>query len=190
MIARPLAKVRSVNENSNAYASIIDTLTEPVGDAGTATGACVIDVGLKGGGAVPRYLEVWPYGLGADEDAFSFRILAWQRIVPKLASDQWQWTCEILAELACVLGSSTGVAGGAVLNTELYADTVTIVSEETITADVTRQGTVLVFSPANNTKAHVRLDIEGVEKIQFDFKQTTNTPTMNALFRFYDLYID
>lgn len=187
MIARPLSKVRSVNSNASAFFANSDTVTEPVGDQGTAAGVTIIEVGLKGNGIVPRYLELWPYALGNAGDTFSLRVVAWQRTLPQLASGQFQWTAEEMCEIACTLGTSTGVAGGNVLNTELYVTTITIVNEETITADVTRQGTVLVFSPGNNQKAHIRIELEGIEKLQIDLKQTLNTPLMNALFRFYDI---
>lgn len=188
MIARPLRRARAVNSSSSAFSSFPDTLTEPSGDAGTAAGRTIIDIAIQGGGQVPTFLELFPFALANSNDAFSLRVLAWQRLLPPLADGRFQWAACELVELACTVGASTGVAGGVVLDTELYVDTITIVAEETVTADVTRFGSVEVFSPANDTKAHVRLDLEGVEKIELVFDQTTNTPLMNALYRYYDRY--
>lgn len=188
MIARPLRRARAVNSSSSAFTAFADTLTEPKGDDGTAAGRTIIDIALSGGGQVPTFLDIYPFALANNNDTFSLRVLAWQRLLPTIADGRFQWAACELTELACTVGASTGVAGGVVLDTELYVDTITIVSEETITAATTRQGTVQVFSPANDTKAFARIDLEGVEKIELVFDQTLNTPLMNALYRYYDRY--
>jgi hypothetical protein len=190
VIARPLKKFRSVNANTSAYPSLVDTLDEPVGDAGTAAGRAIVDVGLRGNGIVPRFLELWPYAAASANDTFDLRVVAWQRILPQLSDGRYQWTPFTLAEFHCTIGAMTGIAGGVVADTELYVDTITIAAEETVTADVTRMGSVYVFSPANDTKAHIRFDLEGVEKVELIFDQTLNSPTMNALYRFYDRFDD
>lgn len=190
MFARPLQKARSVNATTSAYPSRVDTLTEPVGDSGDATGACVIEVGTKGNGSVPRFLELWPYAAGGNNDTFSLRVVAWQRILPAVADGRFQWCPSEICEVACTISADTGVAGGQVLDTERYADTITIVGEETTTAATTNRGSVQIISPTGDLRGHLRVDIEGVEKIELIFDQTLNTPSMNALYRFYDRYDD
>lgn len=187
MIARPLKKARSVNATTSAFPSSTDTLTEPVGDDGTATGRCVIDVGTKGHGTVPRFMEIFPYASAAANDTFSLRIIGWQRIMPPLSDGRIQWIPYTIAEFACTVGAETGVAGGAVVATELYVDTITVVSEE---VQASSRGRSAVFSPANDTKARLVIDLEGVEKVELVFDQTLNTPAMNALYRFYDRFDD
>lgn len=180
-ISRLFRKALTTNSTSSSFPSKIPTVTEPTNDG-------VID--FRRGGAnnsVPQFMQVLPYGLGSDEDAFSLRILGWRHIGegPPQGSPTWLWVPVILAELTCTLGTAAGIAGAQVLNTELFADTLTIVSEPTITAATTRQGTVDMMSPANNTPAWFSLALDGHEKIEFVFDQTTNTPTMNALVSFF-----
>lgn len=202
MLARPLRKVRSVNCSNATYNALADTLTEPRGDPGTATGSVVINIAMEGQsgtinpasmGYVPTWLELWPYGLGATGNTMNVRVVAWQSVIDsstQAAGVKCQWAPSELCEVACTLGTDTGAVNGAPLNTELYATTITVVDESTLTAATTRSGTVLVNSPGTGIRGHIRLDLEGVEKIEILFAQGgTGTPTMNALYRLYDRYV-
>lgn len=179
-ISRQYKKALLTNATTSSFPSKVNTITEPTNDG-------VIDL-RKGAvnAAVPQNMIVLPYGLGADEDAFSLRIIGWRHLGegPGQGNPNWIWAPTTLVEVACVLGTSVGVAGAQVLNTEAFADTITIVSEPTLTANTTRQGTVLVYNPANNTNAWLKLTLDGYEKVEFTFDQTTNTPTMNCLVSF------
>lgn len=175
---RVFRKARSVNSTSTAFPATAPTRTEPTGDAGTAAGRCVIDLAARGDGYVPCDVMILPYGLGSANDVFSLRLLGWRKIGTGLTA---LWVPVTLAELACTLGAMTGVAASEVLATELFCDTITIVSEPTTTADVTRVGSVLVSSPANDTVAWAKVPLLGVQKIEFLWDQTTNTPAANAL---------
>ncbi len=174
-IGRRYQKALTANANSSSFASKIPTITEPANDG-------VIDL-IKDGCEIPEKLRVLPYGLGANNDAFSLRVIGWRRIAsatPQLTL----WVPTVLCEVACTMGQSVGIAASPVLNTEAFCDTITIVSEPTVTADVTRQGTVKTYSPANDTVGWLELKLGGVEKIEFTFDQTTNTPTTNCLIAF------
>ena len=194
MNIEPLTKFRSVNSSSTGFPSRVDVLAfpgdanDPIGDAGTAAGRCVLDLSVNRGpnGTACKWLELWPYGLGSDDDAFSIRVIGWMRIAPVLSDGRFQWRPTILSEFAVVCCTDVGVAGGRVLNTERYVDAITIVTEPPRTADVTRIGDCRITAPGANLAAHLRMNVEGVERIELTFDQTTGTPTMNALYRFLD----
>lgn len=177
---RTMAKAMATNANTSAFtAKTALVKTRPSGNL-------VTELAPTSGGKVPARVRIFPYGLGSNNDAFSMRVWGWTQLGPTSAP---LWLPAALGEFACTISAFSGVAGGNVLNTELFADTITVVAtvgEPTITADVTRAGTAVVFSPANDTPAWVEISLRGIELLEFDWDQTTNTPTMNALLQFLD----
>ncbi len=194
---RPLIKALATNATSAGFTAktVLKSGDTPLGTNPSAASVAAVGLTLVAapggtGGYTPSLIRIYPYGLGADEDAFSIRLWGWWHLGsgPDLAK---AWMPSLLGEFTCVLGSFAGYAGGPVLNTELFADTMGIVAldgEYTYTADVTRFGTVQLYTPANNTPACVQVPLRGAEYIEWDFDQTTNTPTMNALYQFFDEY--
>jgi hypothetical protein len=179
ILGRPFRKALSANSNDSSFASRVPTVVEPTSDG-------VVNLAWPHGGTVPQSLLVLPYGLGSDNDAFDLRVIGWRHIGavgqgPALAA---LWVPTILVEVTCTISAAVGVAGSPVLNTERFADTITVKSagfEPTYTADTTRAGSVRIFSPTNDLVGWFVLALDGLEKIEFTFDQTTNTPTMNAL---------
>ena len=172
---RPFKKARATNATNTSFPSKVLTTTEPSGDG-------VHDIVPIEGGISPCKVLVVPYGTGDANDVFDMRIIGWRPLVRE-AQNVLLWVPTILASLTCTLGAGTGVAGTPVLNTALIVDTITILSEPSVTADTTRQGLVEVYSPANDTLAWAELDLRGSYKIEFTFDATTGDPTgMNALF--------
>lgn len=171
----------AANVTSSSFPSKVYTTTRP-------TGGGVVDLsgGLGLGATVPKWLRVFPIGLGSDNDAYSVRVIGWGQVGqgPGLAVG---YVPAILYELAVVLGGSVGVAGSPVLNTERFADTITVVSQPLTTdADATpavaHRGEFLKFtSPANDLIAFADLDTLGYDLLEFTFDQTTGTPTANVL---------
>lgn len=187
MIARPLRKARSVNSSSANFPTFVGTELDPAyTDAATAAGRSLIQLGVGLGGYVPRNIELFPYGIGADNDTFDLRVMGYRRIFPQLADERYQYLRFILAKLSCTLSAAVGLAGGSVLATERFADTIAIGTEGTFTADVTRSGSFRLYSPANDTPAHVVLPTLGCDAIELEFDQTLNTPTMNCLYALHD----
>lgn len=175
-LTTPLVRACPVNANTSAFtAKTAGVLVEP-------TGNLVYQIADPGYGFRGR-VRIFPIGMGSDEDAFSFRIWGWTRIGSGV-SPGTLWIPGELGEYGAVLGTFAGVTASPVLNTELFADTITVVKEPVTTADVTNAGTTEIMSPANNTPAWIELRLHGVEKLEFDFDQTTNTPTMNLLLQF------
>lgn len=184
-LARPYRKALTTNDNSSSFASKIPTLTEPVNDG-------VIDLGwfrsnVAAGGTVPQTMRVLPYGLGSDNDVFDMRVISWRHVGTPGYPPAGLWVPTIEVAVTCTISAAVGVAASPVLNTERFADTITIKSagfEPTYTADTTRAGTVRVFSAASDLIAWFELLLCGAEKVEFTFDQTTGSPTMNALVTF------
>lgn len=176
--ARPMVKAFATNLSATA-------LTKKVAQTAKPSGNGVLELGPA---AVPRWMRVFPYGLGSDNDVYVLRITGWHRV----GSGPFPgtlWFPETLAELTVTISTFVGVAGSPVLATERFADTivpVATIGEPTIQADVTRFGTFVIFSPANDTPAWVKMSSYGCELLQFDIDQTTGTPTGNALLQFLD----
>jgi hypothetical protein len=108
-----LAKVRLVNQTSNGYVAKVPTKTEPLGDASSATGAAVIDTG-NGGTFSQNSMLLRPYGTGANNTTFSFRVLGWAPIWDANHSVTTKmWVPILLAEFTVTLSSNIpGVAWG------------------------------------------------------------------------------
>ena len=190
MLARPLQKVRSVNSNAASFTAPVCEIDLSMTDAGTAAGRSVVPTGLQpgGNGYVPNRLLLHPYGLGNNNDAFTMRVLGWRRVLPLGASEQRKFFVPvILADVLCTMGNFTGLAGFPVLNTEFFCDTVAKSIEPLKTGNTTLlDGLVVYYSPANDTPGCVLIPLQGVEAFEVQFDQTTNTPTMNALYNFID----
>ena len=170
-------KARSVNATDTSFPSKIPTVTEPKGDAGTATGASVIETGLASGHWANAVVLV-PYAIGDDDDVFAMRVIGWSRMKGPTPATRDLWIPTILAELTCTVSTAVGIAGAAVLNTERFADTITLVTgNDDISVDIT--------SPTGNVIAHATVDLKGFSKIELTFDMTTGDPTSaNCLLRF------
>lgn len=169
MTSQDFQKVRSVNCTDTAFPTKIPTLTEPTGDAGTAGGSSIIDLRL-GSGTTPSEIIIVPYGIGDDDDVFAMRIIGWKPIRRDFSNVEWIPTK--LLEITCTMCTDVGVVGGAIINTERYCDTLVGVGTS-FNDDIT----IRIFSPADNTIARARVELEGFSKIEFTFDMTTGAPT-------------
>jgi hypothetical protein len=169
---RPYERIRTTNATNTSFASKVPTITEPSGDG-------IRSLCGKMGGTVPCKAFIVPFGTGDANDVFDMRVIGWTRIG---SGTVVLWIPTIIASFTCTLGAATGVAGAPVVATELFCDTIVILSEPTVTADVTRTGTVSVYSPAADLIGLIELNMPPVEKLEFSFDATTGDPSgMNAL---------
>lgn len=179
--ANPFRRALATNSSDANFVSKAATITEPTNDG-------VLTLVPSSGGLFPERLELIPFGVSAANDTFSMRVLGWSPVL--LDTKTTLWVPVTLGEFACTLGAMTGVAGAAVLNTELFVDTITMVAarneDRVIGAGTAVNSDTYVNSPANDTPAHIRLRISGYQKVEFIFDQTLNTPTMNTLYRYID----
>lgn len=178
----PLKRAFAANKTSGFTAKTA-TLAEPVNDG-------VIDL-ARDGYFIPSAVKLTGVGVGAANDAFSVRIWGWlkvvgggDKVIGSAATPYNVWLPFRIAEVGFILGTGAGVAQGVVPATELIADTVSIIAtgEGTTTADTTRNGTIIVYSPASDISGFAIVPIVGFHKIEFDTDDTTNTPTMNVLY--------
>jgi hypothetical protein len=178
-LAGRLQKARSVNQTSAAFVSKVPTLTEPVGDAGTATGSAVIDM-VKDSGLSQNLVKVKPYGVGANNTTFSVRVIGWSAVANGGNVIPNEWIPELLGEFACTISSSCpGVSGGVVAATEFFVDTIT----QTYPASAT--SSIEVVSNAADLVAHAVLDVKGNEKIELSFSTGSSATSCNALISRY-----
>jgi hypothetical protein len=182
-------KARSVNQTSNGYVDKLPTLTEPyAGDKGTATGASVIDVSgseidnnPSGGSiSVPEKMVIMPYGIGADTNTFSLRVIGWiplDRTVSPQGSNV-VWIPQVLAEFVATISSSLPGPGVDLLSTEYLANTLTLVSGYNTTDNLTN-------NPAlTKVPAFATVDLKGITKLEFSFTTGASATSCNCLYRF------
>jgi len=174
--ARPSFKAFATNQNSAAF-------TAKVAKFGRPSGNGILDLTADGEG-IPSCLRINPYGLGADNDVFSFRVWGWAKLGGGGPPNE-MYIPSIIAEVVCTLSTSVGVATGPILDTERFADTLAPVAlllpDYKIAAGTSLQGCARFMTPANNTPAWFIIPIDGWKLLEFDTDQTTGTPTANAL---------
>jgi hypothetical protein len=176
-LSQPYIRARSVNQTSTSFVSKVPTLTEPLGDAGTATGASVLDLvggGASGGGGVfvQNGAVIVPYGTGSDGNTFSIRILSWKSY--GLGAGKI-WVPILLAELLCTLSSGNPGVGSLITSSMLFAKTITITTGN---AGVS----IDVISPAASAiLASAMLDLKGVSRLELSFSTGSSATDCNAL---------
>lgn len=166
-------KARSVNQTSATFVSKLPTATEPVGDAGTATGASVIELG-QGGATSPNVLIICPYAIGSNNNTFSVRVIGW-RSIGENAPTTMLWIPVVLVELACTIsGTAIGIAAKVILATEMFADTIALTyGNDDISVDI--------VSPAADIIAHALVDMKGSQKLELSFTTGSSATSCNAL---------
>ena len=165
-IINPRIWSRALTTNSTAtgFASKIATITEPSGEGVHPVGG-------------DEYVEFIPFGTNGDNDTFSMRIIGWRQHRGAIGTDLW--IPNVLSEISAVLGTSIGIAGAEVINTEFFADTIALVSNGGVLT--------VVSQTAGNTIAMGRVPIAGFDKIEFafDLAGAQEAVSMNALFLTY-----
>lgn len=169
---QPWRLARSVNQTSASFVSKVPTTTEPKGDAGTATGASVIELS-NNGMCGPSAAKIVPFGTTTNDNTFNVRVIGWERLPYPSGLDLWVPTT--LAEVTATLGTSPGVDGTLVTSSNLFADTLVLVTGN---ANVSME----IISPANDTIAHFIVSLKGSMKLELSFSIAGGTATdMNAL---------
>lgn len=174
-------RIRGTNATDASVPARTPTLTEPSGlgdSAAQATASGVID--LRNGGAagspVQNRARITPYGAGSDTNTFTMRVIGWSRVTFRAGDattePKYLWVPRTLAEFTCTLSTPVGVAGGAAINTDRFCDTIV----RTIGADTSSE----VISPANDTVAHVTVDLKGCAKLEITFGTGSSATSCNA----------
>lgn len=178
-LSMDLRKARSVNQTSNGYVAKIPTIAEPVGDANTATGASVIDLSATPkGDRSQNFLLIIPYGTGSSNGTFSLRVVGWSRIPGIQTTQPSLWIPINLLELACTLGTPTGVNGSPIVAAELFVDTITVTKGSTLSGEAPSEN---ILSPANDTIGCALVDLKGFQKVELSFTTGGSATDCNAL---------
>lgn len=189
--AGPWRKVRSVNCTDSSFDSRIPLAVDPFvtagasGDSGTATGSSVMRITDElNGGQAQSGMHLQFFGVGADTTTFSARIIGWSPMVSSQLSvvtpETQIWIPNFLIEVSVALSVMTGLANKAIVATEVFADTITVVGTTGGTAGIDYK----IRSPANDTIADLYVDLWGNTEVEVVFDMTGAT-SGNALCRFY-----
>lgn len=175
---------RATNTTDASFPARFRSATRPSGTGNSvaqATASAVIDnTGDQAGGTpVQNSLIAMPCGVGADNNTGSMRIGVWSRVPSKGTPDTEIYIYMLLCEvLYTVSGSLAGLAGRKVDDTQLFADTITLVGTSgNAGIDID------IVSPANDTPAHVVVDLKGGEIPEITFARGSSLTSCNALVR-------
>jgi hypothetical protein len=155
--ASKLQRVRATSA-TGSFPSHVPTATQPT-DAGV-----VGDPIVQG---APQWIQVIPFGDGADNSTFDLRVIGWK------VSDLGLWVPTVLAQAACTLSAAVGVAGTEVVAAQRFADTITL------TQVLTNVDSKL-SSPTGNLAASFQVETRGCALIEVTFNLGTATGA-NAL---------
>lgn len=153
-----LSRVRSTLSTDSSFPSKVPTATQP-------SGAGVVGDPIVQG--APQWIQVIPYGEGADDSTFDLRIIGWK------VSDLGLWVPTILAQAACTLSSAVGVDTYEVTSSLRFADTISLTQ---VRADVDSK----LSSPTGNLVASFQVETRGSAFIEVIFDLGTATGA-NAL---------
>jgi hypothetical protein len=152
-----LSRVRATSA-TGSFPSKVPTATQP-------TGAGVVGDPVVQG--APQWIQVIPFGDGADDSTFDLRVIGWK------VSDLGLWVPTILAQAACTLSTAVGVDTYEATSSQRFADTISLTQ---VRADVDSK----VSSPTGNLVASFQVETRGCAFIEVTFNLGTATGA-NAL---------
>lgn len=157
------AKALAAVNATNAYPTTAPTVTAPV----LGTNGVVDPLILPGYSW--RRLQILPFGGNDDNDQILVRAVAWNRSASGL------WVPRILAEVTAVLSSAIpGVAGQDVIDTQFFADDLTL----------TAGGIAALYEGSADTAAWFEVDVSGSNFVSVQAKTGVGGDGANALYRF------
>ncbi len=173
-----LRRALAVNSAASSFASRIPAIIKPFVDG-------VI--------AVPNgedTLDLFPFGAGSDDNTFDLRVIGWRRAVYSTVDmrnpgaknafiDNTNmnvlWVPSIVAEVTCTLSAIVGIAGAVAINTDRFADIITV------NKGIGVVNTVLSDAGA----ASLTVDVSGFELLEITTNTTSSATNGNALFALY-----
>lgn len=165
-------RVLATNNTSSAFTAKTDTTTAPPAANGESAGGYIDLRAGSAGNMAPNTVLIKPYGTDADNETGSVRVYGVKEI---RSGSTTSYTHVLLGEWAFTLSSTlTGVAGGVVVATEYYADTITRTVGVENVADQ-------VLSPTSDEPAHILVDCKGHTALLVELIVGTAT-SVNALY--------
>lgn len=208
-LSMALQKVRRTNSTDASYPSRIprlavlagaDNAPSGIGDAAAQTTLAVFDLvdpkARESGGIkfplakaeAPNLVKLVPFGVGSDDNTFLMRVIGWHLVFDRGAEQSLygaavgdaMWDPVPLGEFTCTLCTQIGVAQGVIGATNRFCDTITVVG-----TSGTNGIDFGIYSPANNTQAHVVVDMKGSQKLEVIFDRNSSATSCNALASMY-----
>lgn len=152
-------RVRATSSTDSSFPSIVPTATAP-------TGAGVIS-NPRVGNEAPDWVQIIPFGDGADNATFDLRVIGWKPTALGL------WIPSLLAQAACTLSAAVGVNTYEVTASQRFADTIALTQ---VLTDVDSK----LSSVTGDLVASFQVETRGSAFIQITFDLGTATGA-NAL---------
>lgn len=150
--ARDRVKVLSTNSTDSSAPTFQETLTQP-------SGAGVLNT------AGANQLLISPFGTDAANEVFDIYVVGWWHL--KLS-----YGYNILLKATCTISAEAGVAGGDVIDTDLYCDAI---------ASASGIATRVINATVADTPAVALIDLLGCSWVEFKF-DTDTAASANALY--------
>jgi len=104
----------------------------------------------------PDWVQVIPFGDGADNATFDLRVIGWK------VSDLGLWVPTVLAQAACTLSAAVGVDATEVVAAQRFADTITLTQ---VQANVDSK----LSSPTSDLVGSFQVETRGAALIEITF---------------------
>lgn len=156
-IATPWQSMLTANGTDTAWATMIPTTTKP-------SGSGVLDRSGDALPLVPDQIAAIFWGRGADNATGSVRLVGWRPLGSL-------WIPCIIFEADLTLSTAVGVAGQTATDSDRFADTIALASAYSDLSGVSVRPT----SPADNSPAHLIVDVTGFPLRRWMFKRGTAT---------------
>lgn len=153
-----LSRVRATSSTDSSFPAKAPTATQP-------SGAGVVGDPIVQG--APNWIQVVPFGDGADNATFDLRVIGWK------VSDLGLWVPTILAQAACTLSTAVGVDTYEVTSSQRFADTIVLTQ---VLTNVDSK----VSSPTGDLVGSFQVETRGSAFIEVTFDLGTATGA-NAL---------
>lgn len=169
-LAANLQRVFAVDSTSAAYPSRVPTVTQPT--PANNPGLITLN-GSPTDGPAPNQLLFFPYGRGEATDTFNLQILAWKQLpISGLVTLWWPF---VLYEIACTLGSTSGVNGTGVAALDLVCNDIDLVTGN-LGVDIE------VTVPGGELAAYCLFDAKGNNLLEVIVNLETSATAANAIF--------
>ena len=189
MLIEPLSasfrRARLTNQTSSSYVAKLPTVTEPLGDANSATGTSVIQLGPPEGqaGLTQNRVLIYPYGVGADATTFSFKVIGWRGCGENTPLPMW--VPVVLGIFQATLESALPVVGQYAAATTYFADTLTVTSQPLLTGTVSAAAAslseIVLYDVAGADSAWCLVPIYGFQKLEISFNTGGSATSCNCL---------
>lgn len=181
----PFQRALTTSYATNGYPTIIPTTTQPSGAGVFFPGGTPSATYALGTENLPSSLSTSYsvmavfFGAGSDNTTFSSRLIGWKQTQGISALSLW--VPVPLLQVQCTLGTSIGIASADVINTDRFADGISL----TAGYGTTDMNGVLVNTLSNDLVGHLIAGVRGFGCLQWIFDTGGSATNANALFTYW-----